>query len=333
MNKKNEVYSDLISIIVPVFKTEEYLEKCINSIVTQSYKNLEVILVDDGSPDGCGKICDQWALKDERICVIHKPNGGLSDARNAGLEKAKGEYIGFVDSDDYIHQDMFERLWLASKKNDADFVICGFEHVDECGNPLNLSTVELMDETLDKDTVMRWVVSKNWSCMIWNKLYKKKLFNNIRFPYGKYYEDRMIMPWIIYNSDKVATIPNALYCYVHSANSITRLEPSLRRFDLVEAYYRNLKFFESKYPDLSSQTVNQLIEQYLLASKQVSIVHEDDIQRIKEIKKMVRYCYFKYWSHIRFVYTLNMLCPSLYNTLRQIKRITKSVIDRMIINS
>ncbi|MBR1540013.1 MAG: glycosyltransferase [Clostridia bacterium] len=130
---------ELISIIVPVYKVEKYLDKCINSIVSQTYKNLEVILVDDGSPDSCGKMCDEWTQKDTRIKVIHKENGGLSDARNFGLDCAKGKYIQFVDSDDYIEKDMIEFLYKNLKENNADISICSNYMVDE-ENVINVGT-------------------------------------------------------------------------------------------------------------------------------------------------------------------------------------------------
>ena len=130
---------ELISIIVPVYKVEKYLDKCINSIVSQTYKNLEVILVDDGSPDSCGKMCDEWTKKDTRIKVIHKENGGLSDARNFGLDCAKGKYIQFVDSDDYIEKDMIEFLYKNLKENNADISICSNYMVDE-ENVINVGT-------------------------------------------------------------------------------------------------------------------------------------------------------------------------------------------------
>ena len=115
---------ELISIIVPIYKTEKYLDRCIKSIINQTYKNLEVILVDDGSPDRCGVICDKWAQKDKRIKVIHKENGGVSDSRNAGLDIANGEYIGFVDSDDYIHKDFIKILYNLCKENNSDISVC-----------------------------------------------------------------------------------------------------------------------------------------------------------------------------------------------------------------
>ena len=134
---------ELITVIVPVYKVEKYLDRCVQSIVDQTYTNLEIILVDDGSPDNCPKMCDEWAKKDKRIKVIHKQNGGLSDARNAGLEKAKGKYVGFVDSDDYISPIMYEKLYKCIIDNQADMAMCGFSTVDEKGkvtyiNELNL---------------------------------------------------------------------------------------------------------------------------------------------------------------------------------------------------
>lgn len=120
---------DLISIIVPVYKVENYLSKCLDSMICQTYKNIEIILVDDGSPDNSGKICDDYAKKDSRIKVIHKENGGLSDARNAGLKIATGKYIGFVDSDDYISVEMYEKLYNQAKKEDADIACCNYYRV------------------------------------------------------------------------------------------------------------------------------------------------------------------------------------------------------------
>ena len=123
--------SDKISVIVPVYKVEKYLNRCVQSIASQTYENLEIILVDDGSPDNCGVLCDEWVQKDSRIKVVHKENGGLSSARNAGVAVATGAYVGFVDSDDYIHPQMYEKLYEALVENGADISICGCDYVDE----------------------------------------------------------------------------------------------------------------------------------------------------------------------------------------------------------
>ena len=125
---------DLITVVIPIYKVEQYLDKCIQSIINQTYKNLQIILVNDGSPDNCGKICDEYALKDNRIEVIHKINGGLSDARNVGIGRAKGKYIGFVDSDDYIEKDMYENMYNLLEERNADVCICNFYNVIENNN-------------------------------------------------------------------------------------------------------------------------------------------------------------------------------------------------------
>ena len=164
--------NDLISIIIPVYKVEKYLEKCIESVLKQTYTNLQIILVDDGSPDNCGKICDEYAKKDSRIEVIHKINGGLSDARNVGINRANGRYIGFVDSDDYIKEDMYEKLINLIKEYNADVSICnlydvfdGKEYVRNKDNGIHeYSRIDILKEIL---------LDKNIQSYAWNKLYKK----------------------------------------------------------------------------------------------------------------------------------------------------------------
>ena len=158
MEKKNGVFCDRISIIVPIYNTEKYLDRCIASIVAQSYENLEIILVDDGSSDNCGIICDRWAINDNRIKVLHKSNGGLSDARNAGLSIATGEYIGFVDSDDYIHMDMYQELFDLIKKYGADMAICEYNCVSEDGIVLARNNKRIGDRCIDKSIFSKSII-------------------------------------------------------------------------------------------------------------------------------------------------------------------------------
>ena len=179
---------DLISVIVPVYKVEKYLEKCIESVLKQTYTNLQIILVDDGSPDNCGKICDEYAKKDSRIEVIHKANGGLSDARNVGISKAKGRYIGFVDSDDYIKEDMYEILLNLIKKYDADVSICNLYDVID-GNECIRNKENGIREYSRLDILKKVLLDKNIQSYAWNKLYEKELFDEIKYPIGKKYED------------------------------------------------------------------------------------------------------------------------------------------------
>lgn len=174
--------NELISVIIPVYKVEKYLDECIQSVINQTYKNLEIILVDDGSPDNCGKICDEYAKKDNRIKVIHKENGGLSSARNAGLDIARGEYISFIDSDDYVSKDFIKNMSI--QMANADLIICGMKNVykedEKCDEKEN---VVIKNETLTFiEANQKLIKPKNeiyvTAC---NKLYRRELFDNLRF--------------------------------------------------------------------------------------------------------------------------------------------------------
>ena len=176
---------DKISIIVPVYKVEAYLRECVDSIINQTYKNLEIILVDDGSPDNCPAICDEYALKDERIIVIHQKNGGLSAARNAGLEIATGEYICFVDSDDLIHPQYCEILYNGIHNTDSSFCACRSTTFKNTATNLKLDRVT--DVTYSSEIWYDYI--KHTQMGVWNKIYKSDLFENIRFYNGKIHED------------------------------------------------------------------------------------------------------------------------------------------------
>lgn len=168
----------LISIIVPVYKVEKYLRRCLDSIAAQTYINLEVILVDDGSPDGCGKICDEYAAKDARFRVIHQKNGGLSAARNTGLDACMGNYVMFIDSDDYIAANMCEVLYKNAVQNDAQIVVCGFTFVFE-GNKPAIPVCPPQTVMSGKDATIQCMgpSSNLYSVAVWNKLYKRRLFD------------------------------------------------------------------------------------------------------------------------------------------------------------
>lgn len=210
-----------ISIIIPVYKVESYLEKCINSVIAQTFTDIEIILVDDGSPDRCPEICDKYAVVDKRIVVIHKENGGLSSARNAGLEVAQGRYIGFVDSDDFIHPKMYEVLLELLLCTNSDFVQCGtYKFCEED----NISAVvegeyRLLDraEFLDNFSPNnKYIITGS----VWNKLFKKEIFENIRFPVGQLFEDSHIKVHVLELSQKVCIYSGELYFYRQNPYSI-----------------------------------------------------------------------------------------------------------------
>lgn len=249
----------LISIIVPCYKVEEYLDKCIESIVKQTYKNLEIILVNDGSPDNCAQICDDWAKRDSRIKVIHKENGGLSSARNAGLDIAKGEYISFIDSDDFIDITFIEFLYLKLKESNADISCCGYYHyfnadLKEIRHFKNINLVMNSCEAIIKmNTIGYFGVGS------WNKLYKSELFNDIRFPIGKLSEDWFILYKLIDKANKITYNSEPKYYYRQRKGSITR---NIKiNYDCEEASKNCLEFCRENYP----LAVDSAIQSYTLA--------------------------------------------------------------------
>lgn len=236
----------LISVIVPIFKVEQFLPRCVNSIQSQTYKNIEIILVDDGSPDRCPEMCDAYAQMDTRIQVIHKKNGGLSDARNAGIEKAKGNYLCFVDSDDYIQPTMLETMLAKAQKNDVSLVIANLKVVDEKGyrvferkqSPI-YNGVFTAQELLPK-------IYQNfgWYYIVaWNKLYHRSLFENIRFPVGKIHEDEYIVAQMMWKARKIVCIGSEEYTYIYQRKgSIMNSRQIQSQCDWLEALYHRFEF-------------------------------------------------------------------------------------------
>jgi glycosyltransferase involved in cell wall biosynthesis len=242
---------DLISVIVPIYLVEKYLEKCVDSIVRQTYRNLEIILVDDGSPDNCPQLCDEWKKRDSRIKVIHKENGGLSSARNAGIDAAEGNYICFIDSDDYIAETMIQKLYSALKNQGADMSLCGFTYVDENYH----SIAELNKGMPIKNEVLsgREAIKKlaesggEYYTIAWCKLYRADLFQTIRFPVGKIHEDEFVSHQVFGKCKRVSCIADGLYFYLQRQNSIMGMRNgfSIRELDTVEAFVRRALFLES----------------------------------------------------------------------------------------
>ena len=234
-----------ISIIVPVYNVEKYLENCIESILNQTFKDFELILVDDGSTDNSGKICDIYKKKDSRIKVIHKNNGGLSSARNAGIDVAGGKYIGFVDSDDSIHPKMYETLYDLISKYNSDIAICNFKNIYnmlykeyeeiEMNGIIEMSNIEAINNLYDSTIGLRLRVS-------WNKLYNKYLFNDIRFELGRVHEDEFIAHKILYKSNKVVYIDRELYYYLQREGSIMHDKSLKKDTDWILAFSDRMKF-------------------------------------------------------------------------------------------
>ena len=241
---------DLISVIVPIYKVEKYLDQCVESIVNQTYKNLEIILVDDGSPDNCPQMCDDWAEKEKRIKVVHKKNGGLSDARNAGLEIATGDYIAFVDSDDWIEKKYIEYLYQAIISTGADMSACDVRSVDEGHEVPEINDdIGEIKKLTPKEALGELIKGRTIRAVAWNKLYRANLIINEKFEVGKLHEDEFFTYRIIDKCQSLAYINVLLYNYLQRSGSIMSTY-SIRHLDSFEAGIRRLEFLKGKYPDL-----------------------------------------------------------------------------------
>lgn len=240
----------LVSVIVPCYKVEQYLPNCIGSIINQSYDNWELILVDDGSPDNCGDICDEYAKQDNRINVVHKENGGLSSARNAGMKIMKGDFVTFLDSDDYLHKDTLKTLVGYAEKYDAQLVQCDFVRGDETKFPIWKDDEKVTE--YDNHTIFTKFVAKIIVC---GKLYKRDLLDGIIMPEGIINEDDWTTWKLYYRASKIIVTNRPLYYYTVNPNSImssAKEKPDTRYYG---AYDERIQFFvvnkEKKLEDVS----------------------------------------------------------------------------------
>lgn len=250
----------LISVIVPVYRVEQYLEKCIESIVNQTYSNLEILLVDDGSPDRCPELCDAWAERDTRIRVVHQPNGGLSAARNSGMAAATGEYIGFVDSDDYLAPDMYEKLLQLSIESGKDISACGVQMLWENSERAAVLTSDFSG-TLTNEEAMEEIIKEDKLKMpVWNKLYRREVIQDLPFPEGKHHEDAFWTYQAIAASNGVAVSAQKGYYYLQRSSSIMGMGYSLSRLHAVEAAAGRQLFLNTRYPKLAEQGKVKLFE-------------------------------------------------------------------------
>ncbi|NQP51812.1 glycosyltransferase family 2 protein [Streptococcus suis] len=285
----------LISIIVPVHNVETYLEQCIHSVLNQTYSNWELLLINDGSTDSSGTICDDYAKGDERIRVVHKNNGGLSDARNAGINNCTGEYITFLDSDDGIREDFLETCLTTAIQHDVDIVIGHFFIWDE-----NQQTFYYFVEQSQKDTIElisaqealnRQVVWKNFNTapfvVAWGKVFKATLFNTIRFPKGKVFEDEYTIHKALLKSDSVALINKEFYMYRRHGNSIMTSDFSLSKV------LNNIEALEERIVDLvlakkDTELVRQKLYNVLLHTKHELEVHQcsDSLEYLRVLNKL-----------------------------------------------
>lgn len=250
---------ELISIVLPVYNVERYIEKCLQSLIKQTYQNIEIILVDDGSPDNSISICRKYAKKDSRIKIYQKANGGLSDARNFGIMKATGEYICFVDSDDYVDDDYVEYLYYLIKKGDYKMSVCSlYNYYESNGKIVNYSTGE---ETVlnAKQAIRMMCYHDRVDTCAYAKLYHKSLFDNIKFPEGKLFEDIGTTYLFLHTAKVISCGFRAKYWYNIRENSIVTGSFNIKKFDLLEMTDQMAKFVNTKYPDLKKSTLRRQV--------------------------------------------------------------------------
>lgn len=287
---------DLISVIVPIYKVEPYLRRCVDSILAQTYHDIEVILVDDGSPDNCPEMCDEYAAQDERIKVIHKANGGLSSARNVGLDAASGDWVSFIDSDDWIEPDMYEILLQNAENANAEISVGGVndELVDHDRVIVTKTTYHgaLKQETLSPTEAMARYFTTSWAA--WDKIYRKELFQTIRFPVGEINEDEAIVLKLLDTCTAVSYTNQVFYHYIHRAQSITTSAFSEKKL----AWYRhcqdNLRWVQQHHPELTAFAEKRLCSSILWTLREIALSPRNFNEIADSLQHDIRSNYHRY---------------------------------------
>lgn len=276
----------LISVIIPIYKVEKYLDQCIQSVLEQTYKNIEIVLVDDGSPDDCGRICDDYQKLDARVVVIHKQNEGVSAARNDGVKRARGQYIAFVDPDDYVFETYIEYLWGLLKKYDADISVGGRIQVDENENEIKIKILRQPDKEIvlkHADAVEAMCYGKILSFSPCCKLYKRELVEKHPFPVGRVYEDLAVLYKIADDASNVVIGTQNIYYYRQRQGSIRHTKVSEQELYGITAAKELMAYINLKYPALQQageyRYVKKLIEYLPVA------IETDDITTINLLAK------------------------------------------------
>ena len=321
----------IVSIIVPVYNVERYLDKCIQSILKQTFYDFEVILVDDGSTDNSGKICDKYGKLDSRVKVIHKKNGGLSSARNKGIEVAKGNFIAFIDSDDYIHNQMLEILYKGINQNNSDISICKYKRFKE--NEIikdktydiesisfkNYTNIEALSN-LQSESVVEFVIA----C---NKLYRKELFNNLRYEDGRIHEDEFIIHKLLYKCNLVSYTSAELYYYLRRDNSIMALRNNNSILDALDAYGERIVFYKNiKQKQFIKDAELIYVREFLNYYQMLKNIQDNKNLLKKEMIKKFRTRIFGILKNYKFtikekmLFTMICINPNIYDNYQIIRK-------------
>ena len=288
-----------LSVIVPVYNVEQYLSRCIDSVLQQSFRDFELILVDDGSSDGSGGICDEYAQRDSRVRTIHQNNQGQAAARNAALDIAQGEFIGFVDSDDSISPCMYERLLNLADSFHADIAVCGYSEVDMDGN-VKVQCPKARQEPsvyIAEKVIENFFPEICWDigASLWDKVFKRDLFDGLRFPVGRIYEDTALQLPLYERCGKIVVAPTYDYqYYCVRQGSTMNATYSTKRFDLIELAISQLSFFEQKGIKIQyGYALEQYVRNYMINFFSVHIAHKELKKKFLPYQKQFRSHFIK----------------------------------------
>ena len=308
---------ELISVIVPIYNTAPYLDRCIRSIVDQTYKNLEIILVDDGSTDDSGAVCDTWAKKDNRIQVIHQPNAGPSAARNAGIDLSTGSYLNFADSDDWLDTAMLEILYTAVRNNrGVAMAVCGsamaFKNKIKKRRCSGRIYTRTRDEAIQDVLYKRLPISSTTGC---NKLYARHLWDTMRFPVGMYYEDAYVRSWMYAQCEKIAVVDQNLYFYYQREDSAMHSLKLSTLMDGVNAILQECAFLRDQYPHLrpiiNGMVLGAIEDVYVIKLENIDLIPPETDKYLRTLYKQYKKGTWKYLrSKKRLMYVLFSISPS-----------------------
>ncbi|WP_088034126.1 glycosyltransferase family 2 protein [Evansella clarkii] len=317
-----------ISIIVPVYNLEKFIAKCVESILSQTFTDFQLILVNDGSTDNSGKLCDYYAAIDQRVKVIHKENGGVASSRNAGLTASEGKYIGFVDNDDYIHESMYEILYNTAVIHSSDIVVCDFKKVME-GQFIDISSLQnpLSVRNMNNIDALNQLYTENGLTFVcpWNKIYKRELFDDIKYEEGFINDDETIAHKLLYESDRTTYINLQLYYYVQREGSQMNSPFNIKRLDAVYILKSRALFFKEKNEkDLQQKALKHFLEKFFWYYSLAGIHIDRKNKEMKKLKSTFDSSFFELITHREFgwkqkIYlTLFRISPSMYDVIKNL---------------
>lgn len=303
---------NLISIIVPVYNVEKYLRRCVDSILAQTYQNIEVLLIDDGSPDDSGKICDEYAQKDSRVRVFHKENAGVSSARNLGLKEAKGDYVGFVDADDYIDNKMYEVLLNNLIKEQADISVCSYYQEDNQGVFQKHWPKDDYLVMNGEEQIKNLISNNYYTCSCWDRLFKRELIGDITFDESiSFYEDYLFLYEVTKKSKNTVFDSKPLYYYCNNLQSAARRPFDIKKMDIVNVCRDVMIDISKSFPGIYNCAKVEFVRINLFCSSLIAVSSGDYKDQIGYLQKNIRhYMPWYMFTYASFGYKIHAFCIS-----------------------